>query len=440
MKRIRLKFWLILVLAIGATILAYPREGDILHLVGIKSQLKLRQGLDLQGGAHLVYQADMFKVASGDRAGAMSGLINVIERRVNPSGTNEVIVQTASNNRVIVELPGVQNASEAINLIGQTANLVFYQVPANATGPQDLQPTGITGKDINRADPDFDVTKNQPVVRLQLKSGDATNRFAQITTELSQSGGRLVTYLDQTIVFGPANVLNPITDGTAQLEGNFTVPEAKKVAQLINAGALPVPIKLVEQQTVGPTLGKESVHKSVIAGMIGLGVVALFMLLYYRVLGGVAVLALFVYTVLTLTLYKLSALTPYTITITLAGIAGFILSIGMAVDANILIFERMKEELRLGKSLVAAVEAGFDRAWTSIRDSNISTLITCVILYEFSGSVPIIKGFAVTLGLGVLVSLFTAVVISRTWLRLLIKTGFAKRLIPRAFGLKEEVA
>jgi preprotein translocase subunit SecD len=213
------------------------------------------------------------------------------------------------------------------------------------------------------------------------------------------------------------------------------INQANKIADEITAGALPVPVTLVEQRTVGPTLGQESVRASLVAGAIGLSVVAIFMLLYYRLAGLLAVIALAIYTTLTISLYKLSGFLPgYTIVLTLAGIAGFILSIGMAVDANILIFERMKEELRAGKSFVAATETAFDRAWTSIRDSNVSTLITCAILFMTSTATPIIRGFAVTLGLGVLVSLFTSVVVTRSLLRLVIRAKWGRHA--RAYGVK----
>jgi len=245
-----------------------------------------------------------------------------------------------------------------------------------------------------------------------------------------------LTLLDGEPTFGPART-EPITDGTAILSGNLDVKEAKKIADEITAGALPVPVTLVEQRTIGPTLGKESVQASLVAGIIGLSVVALFMLFYYRLAGLLAVLALIIYTTVTLSIYKLSALAPgYTIVLTLAGIAGFILSIGMAVDANILIFERMKEELRAGKSFVAAAEMAFDRAWTSIRDSNVSTLITCAILFMTSSATPIIRGFAVTLGLGVLISMFTAVVVTRTLLRMAIRYSWGRH--PRWYGVKTE--
>jgi preprotein translocase subunit SecD len=240
--------------------------------------------------------------------------------------------------------------------------------------------------------------------------------------------------LDQDIIFGPASVSNAITDGRAQLQGNFTVNDAKQIAQLINAGALPVPVSLVEQRTVGATLGQDSIQRSLLAGIIGLLMVALFMILYYRLAGAVAVVALLLYGLLVLVVFKLSAVTPYPIVLTLAGIAGFILSIGEAVDANVLIFERFKEEVRSGKSILSALEAGFDRAWTSIRDSNAATIIICVILYNFG--VPTIKGFAVVLIIGTLASLFTSLVVSRTLLRMVVRTSLGSD--PKWWGVSEE--
>lgn len=436
---LRVKFWLILVLTVVTAVLAYPREDKILHAIGLKkASLHVQQGLDLQGGAHLVFQADLAKTAPADRSKAMDSLIDVIQKRANPSGTSEISVQRQGSDRVIVELPGVKDVNDAIDRIGRTAKLLFLEIPPSTSGTPQPIDTGIGGKDVDRADPDFDTQTSQPVVRLTIKS-DARSKFGDLTTKIHNENGQLVTLLDNQVVFGPATVSQPITDGNAQLSGNFkSIGDARKIAQEITAGALPVPINLVEERTVGPTLGLESIQKSLVAGIIGLLVVAIFMVSYYRLAGLLAVAALLIYTLITLTLYKLSALTPYSIVLTLAGTAGFILSIGMAVDANILIFERMKEELRSGKSFVAAVEAGFDRAWTSIRDSNASTLITCFILYFFSGASPIIKGFAITLGLGVLVSLFTSVVISRTFLRLIIRTNLGRQ--PSAYGLRTNEA
>jgi preprotein translocase subunit SecD len=427
---VRTKFVLIMLLTLVAGLIAYPREDQILRFLGIKQNLQVRQGLDLRGGAQLVYQADLSKIPSADKTNAMDSLVNVMQKRANPAGTSEVVVQQTGSDRVIVELPDEKDLAKAIDTIGKTADLQFVEVQG-----EQQSPTGISGKDVDRADIDFD-QNGRPVVSLQLKTGESTKRFGEVTTRISGSGSQLVTLLDDQIVFGPATVQNAITDGRAQLQGTFTIDQAKQIAELINAGALPAPVSLVEQRTVGATLGKDSIQRSILAGLIGLGIVALFMVAYYRLAGLLAVGALGVYTILTLAIYKLSALTPFSIVLTLAGVAGFILSIGMAVDANILIFERTKEEMRDGKSLLSAVEAGFDRAWTSIRDSNISTIITCIILYNFSGSIPIIKGFAVTLLLGVLISLFTAIVVSRTFLRLFIQSRWGGR--PELYGFTQE--
>lgn len=429
---LRLKFGLILALAVVTAVIAIPREDVVLQALGLKNaKLSVKQGLDLQGGANLVFQADLSKTPSAQRQSALDSLITVISKRANFGGTSEVIVQRQGSDKVSVSLPGVKDVNEAIDRIGKTANLEFLEVNSSTN---QATPTGINGKDIDSATADYDPQRSQPVVRLKLKGGDATKRFGELTTKLSQSGNLLLTTLDGQATFGPART-EPITDGTAILSGNLDVKEAKKVAEEITAGALPVPVTLVEQRSVGPTLGKESVRASIVAGAIGLSVVAIFMLAYYRLAGLLAVLALLVYTTITLSLYKLSVLLPgYTIVLTLAGIAGFILSIGMAVDANILIFERMKEELRAGKSFVAATEAAFDRAWSSIRDSNVSTLITCAILFMTSSATPIIRGFAVTLGLGVLVSLFTAVVVTRTLLRLTIRQSWGRH--PKWYGLR----
>lgn len=430
---LRVKLGLIVALAVVTVVIAWPKEDSLLHMLGLKqAHLGVKQGLDLQGGAQLVFQADLSKIPANERSAAMDSLIVVINKRANFGGTSEIVVQRQGNDKVSVSLPGVKDVNEAIERIGKTANLEFLEVNSQTN---QTSPTGIDGKDVDSATADYDPQRSQPVVRLKLKAGDATKRFGDLTTKLSQNGNLLLTMLDGQPTFGPART-EPITDGTAILSGNMDVKEAKKIADEITAGALPVPVILVEQRTVGPTLGQESVRASIVAGAIGLGVVALFMILYYRLAGAVAVIALLIYTTITLTLYKLSVFVPgYTIVLTLAGIAGFILSIGMAVDANILIFERLKEELRAGKSYVAATEAAFDRAWTSIRDSNVSTLITCVILFMTSGATPIIRGFAVTLGLGVIVSMFTAVVVTRTLLRFTIRQSWARKL--SFYGVRE---
>jgi preprotein translocase subunit SecD len=432
---LRLKFVLILLLAVVTAVIAYPREDDIfkaLHLEKKSDHLfSVRQGLDLQGGAQLVFQADFAKTPANQHDTAMNSLITVIQKRANFGGTSEIAVQRQGSDRVSVSLPGVKDVNEAIDRIGKTADLEFVSVNPQ-TGQQ--APTNVSGKDVESASADYDPQRAQPVVRLKMKGGEATKKFGDLTTSLSQSGALLLTLLDGQPTFGPAKT-EAINDGNAILSGNMDINQANKIADEITAGALPVPVTLVEQRTVGPTLGQESVRASLVAGAIGLSVVAIFMLLYYRLAGLLAVIALAIYTTLTISLYKLSGFLPgYTIVLTLAGIAGFILSIGMAVDANILIFERMKEELRAGKSFVAATETAFDRAWTSIRDSNVSTLITCAILFMTSTATPIIRGFAVTLGLGVLVSLFTSVVVTRSLLRLVIRAKWGRHA--RAYGVK----
>jgi len=433
MKRRKWSFIAVIVVAVVAIALAMPREDVWLSKLGVKEPLKVRLGLDLQGGAQLVYQADLSKVSSSDKTQAMESLTKVIAQRVNPGGTSEVTIQTSGSDRVIIELPGVKDLNEAISTIGKTANLQFTEIKQGSDATQAIPiSTGLSGKDVQRATVDFDPQTGQPIVSLQLKGGEPTKKFSDLTTRINKESTRLLVTLDQDVVFGPATVSSPITDGKAVLQGNFTTVEAKKTAQLINAGALPVPISLVEQRTVGATLGQESIAKSIVAGIIGLAVVALFMILYYRLAGVIAVVALGIYTLITLALYKLSGVSPSPIVLTLAGIAGFVLSIGMAVDANILIFERTKEEYRAGKEFVSAVESGFDRAWSSIRDSNVSTLITCAILFIFAGSVPIIKGFAVTLALGVLVSMFTAITVSRTLLRMVMRTKWGTN--PKLYG------
>ena len=350
----------------------------------------------------------------------MDSLIQVMTKRADIGGTNEVDVQQLGSTRS-VSVCRASRTSTRPSEIGKTADLEFVEVNSqtNATSP-----TGLGGKDVSSATADFNPTKDQPDVVLKMKGESATTKFSTLTTNLSQSSN-ILTLLDGQPTFGPAKT-EPITDGTAILTGNFDITTAKTIASEINAGALPVPVTLVEQESVGPTLGRLSVQQSLVAGVIGLAVVAVFMMLYYRLAGVLAVLALAIYTTMTLSLYKLSALIPgYTIVLTLAGIAGFILSIGMAVDANILIFERMK---KTHVSFVAAIEAAFDRAWTSIRDSNVSTLITCAILYVTASATPIIRGFAVTLGLGVIVSMFTAVVITEPLLRMTIRQSWGRHL------------
>ncbi len=376
--------------------------------------LDFHLGLDLQGGTHLVYEADTSHIPDADRTEAVLATKNNIEKRINLLGVSEPIIQTsnqAGSYRIIIELPGVKDVTTAIQTIGQTAQLEF-KLPAVATpaSEKDFTATDLTGKDLQVARVDFSGGGNQvsgnPSVSLEFNP-DGTQKFARITSE--NIGRPLAIFLDGQLLTAPT-VQTVISDGKAVISGNFTLDEAKHLTIQLNAGALPVPIKIIEQRNVGATLGTESISKSLFAGIVGFVVVLLFMIANYGLKGLLADLALIIYVLLSFSLFKLIP-----VTLTLAGIAGFVLSIGMAVDANILIFERIKEEIRWGRPKRAAVELGFHRAWTSVRDSNVSSLITAFILFWFgTGS---IRGFALTLTVGILVSLFTSVIITRSLVR-----------------------
>jgi preprotein translocase subunit SecD len=424
-KGLYFKFLLILLLAAAAAYIVHP-QGSKISLKPVKinfeKQYDLKLGLDLQGGTHLVYEGDLKDIPEDVRSQAMESARDVIERRVNAFGVSEPLVQVSGDNRIIVDLAGISDINEAINLIGQTPFLEFREenpnppeVVPNEQGEvvvdadQVFLPTGLTGKEFERAVLEFDPNTGVPQITLQFND-EGTKKFAEITQR--NINRRVAIFLDDQIISAPT-VQNAITDGRAIITGQFTLPEAKELVTRLNSGALPVPIKLISQQNVGATLGLLSVKESIAAGLIGFAVIALFMIIYYRLPGFIAVISLAIYVLLSLALFKI-----FGFTLTLAGIAGFILSIGMAVDANILIFERMKEELRKGKTLNQAIEDGFNRAWLSVRDSNVSSLITTFILGYFGSS--IIRGFAITLGLGILLSMFTAITITRTFLRLLV--------------------
>lgn len=387
-------------------------------------ELDPRLGLDLQGGAHLVFEGDFSSVADSDKDSALDSAKAVIERRINLFGATEPVIQTAKvgdSRRIIVEIPGISDINQAVNLIGQTAQLSFWETEASpsadlsiatpsAFGPFSKK-TELSGKDLKRAQVTFNPNNGQPEVTVDFTT-DGGTKFADITGR--NVSKQVAIILDDQIISAPT-VREPITGGSAVISGGFTADDAKNLSIQLNAGALPIPIKVVEQRNVGATLGAESIQKSLLAGAIGLTVVIVFMIVYYGVPGVLAAVALVIYALLTFAAFKLIP-----VTLTLAGIAGFILSIGMAVDANILIFERMKEEMRWGKKRVAAIEAGFARAWTSIRDSNVSSLITSSILYYFGTG--LIRGFALTLAIGILVSMFSAIVVTRTFLRLVYRS------------------
>ncbi len=417
--------------------------------------LKLHQGLDLQGGLQVLLEADPAAGQVVDAA-SMGAAKKIVENRINGLGVNEPLVQLQGDRRIVVELPGLTNPEQAIATLKGTGLLEFIHAgnqylepgtvvrttygsgtitptlpisptatPAAATDtitttgevtPTVPAPEGpvyetiLTGRDLRSANVSTSSTTNQPIIVFQLTPEGAT-KFAEYTR--THVGQILAITMDKVVLSSPS-IREPILDGSGQIEGRFTLAEARSLAVQMQYGALPVALRVVDTSSVGATLGQDSVRRSVIAGLIGLGIVLFFMVIYYRLPGALAALALILYALFNLTIYKLIP-----VTLTLPGIAGFLLSTGTAVDANVLIFERMKEELRAGKSLGNAIETGFDRAWTSIRDSNLSTLITCVILYWFGSNfgASIVKGFAITLFLGVLVSMFTAITVTRTFMR-----------------------
>ncbi len=503
--------------------------------------LKLNLGLDLQGGSQLTYEADMKEIAEGQRAEAILGTRDVIERRVNAFGVSEPVVQTSTsggNYRVIVELPGVTDVGQAIDRIGKTPLLEFRVPPENAAPDENVEETNRKAKEsaentlrelqagadfeilakersedpgsavkggdldfVNRGvmvkpfeDVIFDkaevgvvypevvetefgyhvirvderrtVKNDEGVDELEVRSrhilfskGQEEDPFAIFTyekTELSGAnlerasvqfdqlnnptvslefdsdgaklfeemtgkyiGKQIAIFLDGAPISAPV-VNQQITGGEAVITGSFTVEEAKELARNLNAGALPVPINLISQQNVGPSLGQVSMERSVFAGVVGFVVLATFMIAFYRYSGVLAMVALTIYLALNLAVYKI-----FGITLTLAGIAGFILSVGMAVDANVLIFERMREQRRIGKSMYQSIEDGFVGAWRSIRDSNVSSLITCLVLAWFGTS--LIQGFAITLAIGILISMFTAITVTRTLLRLFVPQSLSDR-------------
>jgi preprotein translocase subunit SecD len=384
----------------------------------------LKLGLDLAGGSHLVFDADMSKISADKKATALESVKNVIEKRVNLFGISEPTVQTSEydgQNRIIVELPGIKDTKEATNLIGKTAQLLFAEVkeiPATKTASASSQliPTDLTGADLESATVVFDSQDGKPAISIQFTK-EGGEKFANITEK--NINKILPIILDNSVVSTPV-VQEKIVGGKAQISGKFTIDEAKNLAIQLNAGALPIPINLIEERTVGATLGAESIKQSIVAGVVGIAMVLTFMVLAYGKLGIVADIGLFIFAIITIALYKLIP-----ITLTLPGIAGFMLSVGMAVDSNILIFERFKEE-KLKRSVANALEVSFGRAWDSIRDANIATLVTAFILanpldWKFLHTSGPVRGFAITLVLGIVISLFTGIFVSRNLLRLFIR-------------------
>lgn len=441
--RISAVLLLILGLLLGA-FLHYSELGG----KGFLSKFPYKLGLDLNGGTHLIYQADVSKVPATDVDGAMESLRTVIEARINAFGVAEPIIQTEKStsdgqeiHKLIVELPGVTDVNKAVEMIGKTPTLEFktekpvaLNTKANAGGTMGVNgtvsasttsdqafsveyvSTQLTGRYLKGANVEFDSRTNLPVVALTFNE-EGQKLFAEITT--ANVGKTVAIFLDGRAISRPM-VQEPIRDGKAIISGRFTPAEARDLARDLKYGALPLPIDLVGTQTIGASLGSDALTASVNAGIWGFIIVAIFLMLWYRLPGLLAVVSLAMYTAITLTLFKL-----FGIVLTSAGLAGFIISIGMAVDGNILIFERMKEELSKGLDLDTAIREGFARAWLSIRDSNTSSIITGLILF-FTATSTLIKGFALVFILGVVVSMFTAITVSRTFLLALGVKGRSK--------------
>lgn len=431
-------------------------------------EVRVHLGLDLQGGLRVLLQGD---VPAGTPIDAEQIQVarSIIEKRVNALGVSEPLVQVQGNNRIVVELPGIQNPDEAIKVFGGTGLLEFVDagttplnegaivattgptaanscsgaIAANASATATPSPTiapsdtisstnpitgtnpitaqrpyttVMTGDCLSTASVVFAQNTNQPEISFTLK-GNGVKIFGDHTS--ANVGKFLAIVLDKRVISSPS-INSPITGGNGVIQGRFTIPEANNLAVQLRFGSLPIPLRIETTTNIGPTLGQDSVNRSITAGAIGVIIVAFFMLMYYRLPGLLAVIALTIYGFIVFTIYKVGVPGLFEfVTLTLPGIAGFILSLGVAVDGNILIFERMKEELRDGRPLMLAVEAGFDRAWPSIRDSNISTLITSLILLWFGSNfgASVVAGFAITLMIGVVIGLFTSVFVTRTFLR-----------------------
>jgi preprotein translocase subunit SecD len=395
-------------------------------------KIETKLGLDLKGGLRVEYQAQPVE-GRAPSSGDMAIIKDIVERRVNGSGVSEPVVTTQGSDRVVVEMPGVTDPESIRSLIGQTGRLDF--VPLGKTTAQagqtlDLKanPPLFSGDQVASASIGQD-TSGGLAVDFVLK-GDGAGLFATYTAQ--HVGDYFAITLDSSVISAPV-IQNSIPGGNVQISagglGGFSAKEANNLVTVLKYGSLPFPITELSSDQISATLGSQFLDQSLLAGAIGILLVIIFMITYYRLTGLVASFALVYYT---LVMYAIFRLVP--VTLTLAGVAGFVLSVGMAVDANILIFERMKEELRLGKSLASAVEAGFNRAWNSILDSNVSSLITATILYLFGSSV--IRGFALVLILGVLTSMFSAIVVTRTILRTVVKQPWARSA--SRYGMRAE--
>lgn len=413
--RDRKKITLVLVLVIGLSLFAAVFAYDPLWQK-ISSWRKWNLGLDLAGGSLLTYEIDLSQVNPADQDSVVMGLRDVIERRVNLFGVSEPRVYSekgGGKERLVVELAGIKDIGQAIKEIGETPFLDFREVVEEGTSSVKFIPTALTGRYVKGAQ----ITRDQTTyaIEIDFSLNDEGGKIFQDITKRNV-GKPICIFLDnqpivpESVTDSCPRVQSEISGGRARITGSFSLERAKEIVKRFNAGALPAPINIINQQTIDADFGKDALKTAITAGALGTLIVMLFMIGYYRRLGVYASLALLMYIALTLGVFKIIP-----ITLTLAGIAGFILSIGMAVDANILVFERTKEELKKGLSRGAAIEEGFRRAWTSIRDSNVSTLITSAILYYFTSS--FVRGFAFSLFIGVILSMFSAITITRTILR-----------------------
>ena len=414
--RLKVVLVVIIIFSLAAAVFSYD---PIWQKIG-RGFRPWKLGLDLAGGSFLTYEIDLSQVSAQDQDSVVKGLRDVIERRVNLFGVSEPRVYSevaGSKKRLVVELAGIQDVNQAIKEIGETPFLDFREVEEEGTSTLKFIPTELNGRYIQGAQIARDPTTGVVEIDFTLNDTGAA-LFEDITGR--NVGKPLCIFLDNQFIVADnffdscPTVQSEISGGRARITGQFTPKKAKEIVERFNAGALPAPIILVNQQTVNADFGRDALVKAIGAGAIGTFAIILFMIFYYRRLGFFASFALLLYIALTLAVFKIVP-----ITLTLAGIAGFILSIGMAVDANVLVFERTKEELQKGLSRAAAIEEGFRRAWTSIRDSNISTLITSAVLYYFTSS--FVRGFALALFIGVIISMFSAITITRTMLRIYMK-------------------
>ncbi len=423
MKNKLIMFWVIVAIIIASII--------------VITKIPTKLGLDLVGGSRIMLEAKTTKSVTKITPDTMTRLQTAIEKRVNKLGVSETSVAQVGDKRLLVEIPGVMDSKEAEKILGKTAQLEFKQPVLDKNGIQARdektkaplwESADLTGEDLK----DANIGTNQAgqwTVSLEFNSRGA-QKFGELTEKWV--GKPMAIYFDGEEISAPV-INEPIYGGRAEISGGgdsgFSPEEAQSMVSLLKAGALPVPSEIIQENTVGPTLGAVSIDKSKTASIIGIALVMIFMLLMYRLPGLIADIALVIYGLILFALFKV-----FGVVLTLAGIAGFVLSIGMAVDANILIFERTKEELRAGRNLFTAINSGFDRAWTSIIDSNMTTMLTCVILYFLGTSV--VKGFALTLFIGIIVSLFTAITVTRNFMHLIFGTGELK--YPALFGLRKE--